>query len=143
MARKIREQFVSFSRSLEVSICRWPLGNKDTAEGNQCSRVEVVNLIDGWMDGWPYPLSHCKSTEERIEERKKKSPPMLPPPAPIMTVNFHPLLQNGCLMINRGSALRSRSHAASAHTHARVTVKRATPPSVLLRNAVLKRSLFS
>lgn len=53
---------------------------------------------------------------------------MLPPPAPIMTVNFHPLLQNGCLMINRGSELRSRSHAASAHTQARVTVKRATPP---------------
>lgn len=68
---------------------------------------------------------------------------MPPPPAPIMTVNFHPLLQNGCLMINRGSELRSHSHAASAHTQARVTVKRATPPFVLLRNATVKRSLFS
>lgn len=97
-----------------------------------------------WMDGLPYPLSHCKSTaRESVSKKKKKSPPMLPPPAPIMTVNFHPLLQNGCLMINRGSELRSRSHAASAHTQARVTVKRATPPSVLLRNGVLKRSLFS
>lgn len=53
---------------------------------------------------------------------------MLPPPALIMTVNFHPLLENGCLMINRGSELRSRSHAASAHTLARVPVERATPP---------------
>lgn len=36
-----------------------------------------------------------------------------------MTVNFPPLLQNGCLMINRGSELRSGSHAGSIRSHRR------------------------
>lgn len=69
--------------------------------------------------------------------------PIPPPPVLKMTVNFHPLLQNGCLMINRGSKLRSSSHAGSTHTQPRVTAKRATPPPVLLRNAALKRRAVS
>lgn len=58
----------------------------------------------------------------------KKIPPVPPPPVLKMTVNFHPQLQNGCLMINRGSELRPSSHAGSTHTQLRVTAKRATPP---------------
>lgn len=56
---------------------------------------------------------------------------MLPPPTPVlkMTVNFHPLLQNGCLMINGGLALRSGSHAAPAHGRRRASaaLRRSAP----------------
>lgn len=57
---------------------------------------------------------------------------MLPPPVLKMTVNFHPLLQNGCLMINGGLALRSGSHAAPAHSQRRASAKR---PAALQRSA--------
>lgn len=57
---------------------------------------------------------------------------ILPPPVLKMTVNFHPLLQNGCLMINGGLALRSGSHAAPANSRWRAS---ATRPAALRRSA--------
>lgn len=77
MSRKFREQFVFLSRSLEISICRWPLRNKDTADWNECSRVEVVNLMDGPMDGWMngLTLSHIVNHLSKKAYRKRKKIP--------------------------------------------------------------------
>lgn len=41
---------------------------------------------------------------------------MLPPPVLKMTVNFHPLLQNGCLMINGGFELIGLAVLLLLHT---------------------------
>lgn len=70
-----------------------------------------------------------------------KFSPILPPPVFKMTVNFHPLLQNGCLMINRGSELRSSSHAGSTHTAVRASAKKAPPPGVVKERFTQKEAV--
>lgn len=97
-----------------------PLKNKETDDWNKWLCVRVVNLMDGCMVSF--------SLRKYIWGREKKISPIVPPPVFKMTVNFHPLLQNGCLMINRGLELGSSSHAGSTHTQLRASAKKATPP---------------
>lgn len=73
------------------------LKNKETDEWNEWLCIGVVNPMDGYMSFFFPP-------KKKIMREKKIS--TAPPPVFKMTVNFPPLLQNGCLMINRGSALR-------------------------------------
>lgn len=99
-----------------------PLKNKETDDRNKWLCVRVVNLMDGCM------VSLFFTEKIHLREEKKKISPIVPPPVFKMTVNFHPLLQNGCLMINRGLDLRSSSHAGSTHTQLPASAKKATPP---------------
>lgn len=66
--------------------------------------------------------------------------PAPPPPVLKMTVNFHPLLQNGCLMINGGLALRSGTHAAPAHSRPRASAK---TPAALRCSAAAQKGAVS
>lgn len=65
----------------------------------------------------------------KIHQSGGEISPVLPPPVLKMTVNFHPLLQNGCLMINGGLALRPGSHAAPAQSTAGFRGKGASGPA--------------
>lgn len=67
-------------------------------------------------------------------------PPPPPPPVLKMTVNFHPLLQNGCLMINGGLALRSGAHAAPAHSRPPASAKK---PAALRWSATAQKGAVS
>lgn len=87
---------------------------------------------DGWM------LDLALLSQKNRSEREKSLP--LPTPVLKMTVNFHPLLQNGCLMINGGSALRSGSHAAPAHSGRPASAKR---PAALWRGAPAREETLS
>lgn len=67
-------------------------------------------------------------------------PPPPPPPVLKMTVNFHPLLQNGCLMINGGLALRSGAHAAPARSRPPASAKK---PAALRWSATAQKGAVS
>lgn len=50
------------------------LGNKGAADWNEWSRVEVVNLMDGWMDGL-LVLNIANQLKEAYRGKKKNPLP--------------------------------------------------------------------
>lgn len=122
---------MSFSFQYKTSHNRFRLSGEMTDDWNEWLCVWEVNLMDGCSVSLSFPRKIHHSGRNLFHT----SPPVLK-----MTVNFHPLLQNGCLMINGGLALRSGSHAAPANSRWRASAKR---PAALRRSAPAREEAVS